>query len=154
MRSPDYEVTLPASCLGNDFFLVLPFASLISTVSLSVLTSMIASGHIIAHIAQPVHSPSLHSAGKYPFLLETSEARIVFFGQTTIHRPQPLHRSVSIFIIPAICRQIVAMPGCIVKPKAPAVTGPVLVAMGDTRQNIKVGSVFILVYLSHPAKIF
>ena len=42
----------------------------------------------------------------------------------------------------------------IVKPKAPAVTGPVLVAMGDTCQNIKVKPVFILVYLSHPTNIF
>jgi RNA polymerase sigma-70 factor (ECF subfamily) len=88
--------------------LVFPSGPFISTTSLSIDTSMTASGHITAHIAQPVHSPSAHSAGKYPLLFDSAATWILFFGHTTMQRPQPLQRSVSIIIFPAIVSRIVA----------------------------------------------
>ena len=81
---------------------------------LSHCTSIIASGQIIAHIAQPVHSLLLVSAGKYPFLLEFLDMMMLFLGQTIKQSPQPLHLSVSIIILPAIClfRLIVRFRDC------------------------------------------
>jgi len=81
---------------------------------LSRCTSIIASGQIIAHIAQPVHSLLLVSAGKYPFLLEFLDMMMQFLGQTITQSPQPLHRSVLIIILPAIClfRLIVRFRDC------------------------------------------
>jgi len=35
-------------------------------------------------------------------LFDFSDTTIEFFGHTTTHKPQPLHRSVSIIILPAI----------------------------------------------------
>ena len=55
-------------------------------------TVMTTSGHILAQDAQPMHCAiSKHSAGLYPLLLILSgDRRSIFFGQTLMHRPQPL----------------------------------------------------------------
>ena len=37
-----------------------------------------------------------------PMLFDFADMTIVFLGHTTTHKPQPLHRSVSIIILPAI----------------------------------------------------
>jgi hypothetical protein len=65
-------------------------------------TSIMASGQIIAHAAQPVHSVLSALAGKKPFLFDLSEMVMLPFGHTITQRPQPLHRSVFIIILPAI----------------------------------------------------
>jgi hypothetical protein len=63
-------------------------------------TSIAQSGHMIAHIAQPLHSFPRKAAGKQPLLFEHSEIAMLPFGQTAAHRPQPLQRSASIVIFP------------------------------------------------------
>ena len=56
----------------------------------------------MAHSAQPVHSVLSALAGKKPFLLDFSEIVMLPLGHAITHRPQPLHRSILIIILPAI----------------------------------------------------
>jgi hypothetical protein len=75
-----------------------PFAHLLfcTPVDSSRKTLIAASGQTMAQAEQPMHSPLIVSTGKNPFLLERLEIAMDFFGQTTMHNPQPLHRSKSI----------------------------------------------------------
>ena len=61
-----------------------------------------ASGQIIAQAPQPVQSVLSDLAGKKPFLLDFSETTMQLFGHAIMHKPQPLHRSILIIILPAI----------------------------------------------------
>ena len=61
-----------------------------------------ASGQIIAQALQPVQSVLSDLAGKKPFLLDFSDTTMQLFGHTIMHKPQPLHRSILILILPAI----------------------------------------------------
>jgi hypothetical protein len=65
-------------------------------------TSIAQSGHTTAQLAQPVQSGPVASAGKYPLLLDFSESVITLLGHTVIQSVQPLQRSGSIMILPAI----------------------------------------------------
>ena len=56
----------------------------------------------MAHEAQPVQSVLSAWAGKKPFLLDLSEMIMLPFGHAITQRPQPLHRSILIIILPAI----------------------------------------------------
>ena len=56
----------------------------------------------MAQAPQPVQSVLLDWAGKKPFLLDFLDTMMLFFGHTIMHRPQPLHRSILIIILPAI----------------------------------------------------
>jgi hypothetical protein len=84
------------------FFLTGPTA-LISAAGLSRKTSMAQSGHTIAQLAQPVQFGPVEAAGKYPLLLDFSEMVITLLGQAVTQSVQPLQRSISILIFPAIC---------------------------------------------------
>ena len=86
--------------LGFDFLLGLVIVSILLDSLRS--TSIIASGQIMAHSAQPVHSELSVLAGKKPFLLDLSEIVMLPLGHAITHRPQPLHRSILIIILPAI----------------------------------------------------
>ena len=61
-----------------------------------------ASGQIMAQAPQPVQSVLLDLAGKKPFLLDFSDTTMQLFGHAIMHKPQPLHRSILIVILPAI----------------------------------------------------
>jgi hypothetical protein len=77
--------------------------SVFSEPAFSRSTSIAQSGQTIAQLAQPVQSGPVAAAGKYPLLLDFSEIVITLHGQTVTQRVQPLHRSISIIIFPAIC---------------------------------------------------
>ena len=77
--------------------------SVFSEPALSRYTSMAQSGQTIAQLVQPVQSGPVDSAGKYPLLLDFSEMLITLLGHTVTQRVQPLQRSISIIIFPAIC---------------------------------------------------
>jgi hypothetical protein len=64
---------------------------------------MAQSGQTIAQLAQPVQFGTVDIAGKYPLLLDFSEMVITLLGHTVTQRVQPLQRSISIIIFPAIC---------------------------------------------------
>jgi hypothetical protein len=64
---------------------------------------MAQSGQTIAQFAQPVQSGPVDSAGKYPLLLDFLEIVITLWGHTVTQSVQPLQRSISILIFPAIC---------------------------------------------------
>ena len=89
----------------NSFMVTFRLSTSISIISLSRYTSITASGQIIAQLPQPVHWQLSNSAGKNPFWLDLSDMTIPFFGQAITHKPQPLHRSLSIMIFPAISTQ-------------------------------------------------
>jgi hypothetical protein len=57
---------------------------------------------MIAHIAQPVQPQLSVWAGKKPLLLDVPEIAMICFGQILTHKPQPLHLSVLIIILPDI----------------------------------------------------
>jgi len=61
-------------------------------------------------MAQPVQPVLFVSAGKNPFLLEHFDITMQPLGQNTTHKPQPLHRSVSIIILPAIFALYISQP--------------------------------------------
>ncbi len=61
-----------------------------------------ASGQIMAQAVQPVHSVLSAWAGKKPCLLDFWEMIMQLFGHTIMHKPQPLHRSILILILPTI----------------------------------------------------
>jgi len=65
-------------------------------------TSITASGQTSAQMQHPVQSLLDVCAGKYPALFDSLEMMILLFGHTFTHRPQPLHRSAFIIILPAI----------------------------------------------------
>ena len=77
--------------------------SIFSEPALSRYTSMAQSGQTIAQLAQPVQFGPVDAAGKYPLLLDFSEMLITLLGHTVTQRVQPLQRSISIIIFPAIC---------------------------------------------------
>ena len=61
---------------------------------------MTASGHVIAHNAQPMQ-PSLYcSTGRYPLTFRWSEMRSTFFGHASTHSPQLLQYSSATVILP------------------------------------------------------
>ena len=77
--------------------------SILSELALSRYTSIAQSGQTIAQLVQPVQFGPVDSAGKYPLLLDFSEMVITLLGHTVTQRVQPLQRSISIIIFPAIC---------------------------------------------------
>ena len=77
--------------------------SVFSEPALSRYTSIAQSGQTIAQLAQPVQFGPVDTAGKYPLLLDFSEMVITLLGHTVTQRVQPLQRSISIIIFPAIC---------------------------------------------------
>ncbi len=76
--------------------------SILSEPAFSRYTSMQQSGHTIAQLVQPVQFGPVDCAGKYPLLLDFSEIVITLFGHAPRQRAQPLQRSKSIVIFPAI----------------------------------------------------
>jgi hypothetical protein len=80
--------------------------SVFSELVLSRYTSMAQSGQTIAQLVQPVQFGPVDTAGKYPLLLDFSEMVITLLGHTVTQRVQPLQRSISIIIFPAICVSI------------------------------------------------
>ena len=74
-----------------------------SAAALSRYTSIAQSGQTTAQLAQPVQFGPVGTAGKYPLLLDFSEMVITLLGHAVTQRVQPLQRSLSIIIFPAIC---------------------------------------------------
>jgi len=79
--------------------------------TLSRKTSIATSGHIRAHAPQPIQLSPQDSTGKYPMALEFLDIRTAPLGHTSTQRPQPLHFSASITMLPfAVLRYINCPP--------------------------------------------